>query len=56
LRVTRASLDEAAPDLAMHEPGRTSKAGKKFADGELHASADKLLSKITADDNRAATP
>ena len=39
--------------LAMLEPGKTSKAGKKFADGELHAIADKLLAKITADDIRA---
>ena len=37
----------------MLKPGRTSKAGKKLADGELHAIADKLLSKITADDIRA---
>ena len=39
--------------LAMLDPGRTSKAGKKFADGELHAIANKLLAKITADDIRA---
>ena len=38
--------------LAMLEPGRTSTTGKKFADGELHPLADKLLSKITADDIR----
>lgn len=39
--------------LAMLELGRTSKTGKKFADGELHRIADKMLSKITADDIRA---
>lgn len=39
--------------LAMLEPGRTSKTGKKFADGELHAIAHKLLSRISADDIRA---
>ena len=38
--------------LAMLEPGRTSATGKKFADGELCPLADKLLSKITADDIR----
>jgi hypothetical protein len=38
--------------LAMLEPGRTSTTGKKFADGELYPLADKLLSKITADDIR----
>ena len=39
--------------LAMLEPGRTSTKGKKFADGELYPLADKLLSKINADDIRA---
>jgi hypothetical protein len=39
--------------LAMLEPGKTSKAGKKFADGELHVLADTLLSKLTAEDIRA---
>ena len=38
--------------LAMLEPGRTSKAGKKFADGELYPMAEKLLSKVTAEDIR----
>jgi Arm DNA-binding domain len=38
--------------LAMLEPGRTSSAGKKFADGELYPLADKLLSAITAEDIR----
>lgn len=38
--------------LAMIEPGRTSKTGKQFADGELYAIAEKLLSKLTADDIR----
>lgn len=38
--------------LAMVEPGRTSKAGKKFADGGLYAIADRLLSKLTTDDIR----
>jgi hypothetical protein len=38
--------------LAMLELGRTSAKGKKFADGELYPLADKLLSKITADDIR----
>lgn len=40
--------------LAMLKPGKTSKTGKKFADGELHAIADKLLSKLAADDTGAA--
>lgn len=40
--------------LAMVEPGRTSKAGKKFCDGGLYSIADRLLSKLTADDIRAA--
>ncbi len=39
--------------LAMLEPGRTSKAGKKFADGELYPIAEKLLSVLTADDIRS---
>lgn len=39
--------------LAMLEPGKASKAGKKFADGELYAIADKMLSRITAHDIRA---
>ncbi len=39
--------------LAMLEPGKTSKTGKKFADGELYPIADRLLSTITADDIRA---
>ena len=38
--------------LAMLAPGRTSTMGKKFADGELYPLADKLMSKITADDIR----
>ncbi|MFM2059784.1 MAG: hypothetical protein RLY71_4169, partial [Pseudomonadota bacterium] len=38
--------------LAMIEPGRTSKTGKQFADGELYPIAEKLLSKLTADDIR----
>ena len=38
--------------LAMLEPGRTSKTGKKFSDGELQPIADKMLSRITADDIR----
>jgi hypothetical protein len=38
--------------LAMLDPGKTSKAGKKFIDGELYPLADKMLSKITADDIR----
>lgn len=38
--------------LAMVEPGRTSKAGKKFSDGGLYPIADRLLSKLTADDIR----
>ena len=38
--------------LAMLEPGRTSRAAKTFADGELYPLADKILSKITADDIR----
>jgi hypothetical protein len=39
--------------LAMIEPGKTSKTGKKYSDGELYAVADTMLSKITADDIRA---
>ena len=39
--------------LAMLTPGRTSTTGKKFADGELHPLADKVMSKITADDIRS---
>ncbi|EHR70967.1 Integrase [Burkholderiales bacterium JOSHI_001] len=38
--------------LAMVEAGRTSKTGKKFSDGGLYAIADRLLSKLTADDIR----
>ena len=38
--------------LAMLATGRTSTMGKKFADGELYPLADKLMSKITADDIR----
>jgi hypothetical protein len=38
--------------LAMLQPGKTSSTGKKFADGELYPIADKLLSKISADDIR----
>lgn len=38
--------------LAMLEAGRTSKAGKKFADGGLYPIAERLLSKLTADDIR----
>lgn len=38
--------------LAMLDPGKTSSAGKKFADGELYAIAEKLVSKITGDDIR----
>ena len=38
--------------LAMLEPGKTSSSGKKFADGELYALAEKLMSKITGDDIR----
>lgn len=38
--------------LAMIEPGRTSRSGKKFADGELHLLASKLLQSITAEDIR----
>jgi hypothetical protein len=38
--------------LAMLEPGKTSKSGKKFSDGELYPIAEKLLSEITADDIR----
>ncbi len=35
------------PDyLAMIEPGRTSTAGKQFADGELYPIAEKLLPKL----------
>ena len=39
--------------LAMLAPGRTSTTGKKFTDGELYPLADKLMSKITADDIRS---
>ncbi len=39
--------------LAMLEPGRRSKTGKRFADGELYPMADTLLSRVTADDIRA---
>lgn len=39
--------------LAMLEPGRTSRSGKKFSDGELYPIAEKPLSGITADDIRA---
>ena len=38
--------------LALLDAGRTSTTGKKFNDGELFPLADKLLSKITADDIR----
>ena len=38
--------------LAMLEPGRTSKAGKKFSDGGLYPIAERLLSRLTADDIR----
>jgi hypothetical protein len=38
--------------LAMVEPGRVSRLGKKFADGDLYPIADKLLSAITAVDIR----
>lgn len=38
--------------LAMLEPGRISKAGKKFSDGGLYPIAERLLSKLTADDIR----
>ena len=38
--------------LAMLEPGKTSKTGKKFADGELYPVAERLLSRLTADDIR----
>jgi hypothetical protein len=38
--------------LAMIEPGRRSKTGKQFADGELYPIAEKLLTKLTADDIR----
>jgi hypothetical protein len=39
--------------LAMLEPGKVSKKGKKFANGELYSIADKLLASITADDIHA---
>jgi integrase len=39
--------------LAMLEPGRTCKTGKKFADGGLHGIAHTLLSSLTADGIRA---
>ena len=38
--------------LAMVEAGKVSKAGRKFADGELYAIAQRLLSKLTAVDIR----
>jgi hypothetical protein len=38
--------------LAMVEPGRASRSGKKFADGELYPLAGKLLQAITAEDIR----
>ena len=38
--------------LAMLDPGKTSKAGKKFIDGELYPLAHKMLSRITPDDIR----
>lgn len=40
--------------LAMVAPGGKAKNGKPFADGPLHALADKALHKITADDMRTA--
>ena len=39
--------------LAMLEPGKTSRSGRKFVDGELFPLAEKLLLEITADDIRA---
>lgn len=38
--------------LAMVEPGKTSKSGRKFIDGELYPIAETLLSCLTADDIR----
>lgn len=38
--------------LAMIEPGKTAKSGKKFADGELFSIAHRLLSSLTAEDIR----
>lgn len=38
--------------LAMLAEGKASLSGKKFSDGELHAIAEKLISKITGDDVR----
>ncbi|HEU4459547.1 MAG TPA: integrase family protein [Methylibium sp.] len=38
--------------LAMVEPGRTMRSGKKFADGELYPLAHKLVSTITGKDIR----
>lgn len=38
--------------LAMVEPGKTSKSGRKFIDGELFPIAETLLSRLTADDIR----
>lgn len=38
--------------LAMLEPGRTSKAGKKFSDGGLYPIAERLLTRLTPDDIR----
>jgi Arm DNA-binding domain len=38
--------------LAMVEPGRTSRSGKRFADGELYQLADKVLTAITGNDIR----
>ncbi len=39
--------------LAMVEPGRTSRNGKKFADGDLYPLAHKVLTAITGNDIRA---
>lgn len=39
--------------LAMVEPGRTSRSGKKFADGELYPLAQKVLAAITGCDIRS---
>lgn len=38
--------------LAMVQPGRTSRCGKKFADGELYPLAHKILTDITGDEIR----
>jgi hypothetical protein len=38
--------------VAMVEPGRTSRSGKKFADGELYPLAHKILTDITGDQIR----